>query len=61
MCCKTFWKATFSTKRRAKRPRAAPRWAADAEGARPGRTMEGFEETWTETLDRDTMEVEQRI
>ena len=26
-----------------------------------GRTMEGFEETWTETLDRDTLEVEQRI
>ena len=26
-----------------------------------GRTMEGFEETWTETLERDTLEVEQRI
>ena len=49
------------------RPRGAPRGRTVVQDERPtrkvraaGRTMEGFEETWTETLDRDTLEVEQR-
>ena len=58
MCWKTFWKATFSTKRRAKRPNGGPRWAADAESARPGEDLEGVDRDfgqrlWAETLDRD--------
>ena len=50
------------------RPRGAPRGRGLVQDERPtrkvraaGRIMEGFEETWTETLDRDTLEVEQRI
>ena len=50
------------------RPRGAPRGRRVVQDGRPtrkvraaGRTMEGFEETWTETLERDTLEVEQRI
>ena len=58
ICWKTFWKATFSTKRRSKRPNGGPRWAADAESARPGEDLEGVDRDfgqrlWAETLDRD--------
>ena len=61
ICWKTFWKATFSTKRRSKRPKCGPRWAADAESARPGEDLEELEgvdrdfgqRLWAETLDRD--------
>ena len=43
---------------RSKRPMGAPRWAADAESARPGEDLEGVDRDfgqrlWAETLDRD--------
>ena len=43
---------------RFKRPNGAPRWAADAESARPGEDLEGVDRDfgqrlWAETLDRD--------
>ena len=43
---------------RSKRPNGGPRWAADAESARPGEDLEGVDRDfgqrlWAETLDRD--------
>ena len=39
---KASWNAIFSAKRRAKRPRAAPKWAPTRKVRAVGRIMEGF-------------------